>query len=194
MTSEKLVLVLLCKEMPPEQKGMGNGRVKRTVSSIQISPLGSSTSSSHRFGNTRSASGYQQRSPSPPASAYFPLIPGDSSHPRFQATPNAGAHFAYSTSLRRHHVDNAVLTTPVGFASAVNAEATNLWTRVVKFILGQTYDYHPVENGQETPVPQQRTEAKDTLSAKFAHYSVEVCPLDVSFHIYSRIERFVSPP
>ena len=163
--------------MPPLQKGssgMGNGRVKRSVSSIQVPPVGSSTSSGYRFGNQRSASGYQQRSPSPPASAYFPLIPGDSSHPRFQATPNAEAHFAYSTSLRRHHVDNATLASPGGFATAVNTEATNLWTRLVNFVAGQKHDYQPVES-RETPAPQQRTEAKDTLSAKFAHCSVEVC-------------------
>lgn len=159
----------------PQQNGsagMGYGRSKRAISSIRV-PLASSTSSNYRFSNPRSA-GYrqQQRSPSPPASAYFPLVEG-AVHPRFQATPGADAHFAYSTTLRRHHVDGATL--PQGLAAAVNAEASSLWSRITNFISGRPQDeYQPLENGRDTPPVQQRVETKGTLSAKFAHCSVEV--------------------
>src|SRR6266545_4020497 len=100
--------------MPPPQKASsstGYSRPKRTIASINVPPIASSTSSSYRFANPRSASRQYPRSPSPPASAYFPLVAGDE-HQRFQATPDAEAHFAYSTTLRRHHVDGTGLTTP----------------------------------------------------------------------------------
>jgi Ca2+-transporting ATPase len=155
--------------------GVGYGRPKRTISSIGVPPV-ASTSSYYRVSNPRSA-GYrqQQRSPSPPASAYFPLVQG-SEHARFQATPDAEAHFAYSTTLRRHHVDGAALPTPKGFAAAVNAEASSLWSRTINFISGRTTNYYqPLENGRDTPPVQQRVESHGTLSAKFAHCSIEVC-------------------
>lgn len=154
--------------------GMGYGQTKRTV---HLPPTASSTSSYHRISNPRSATGYRQhqRSPSPPASAYFPLLQDDV-HPRFQATPGADAHFAYSTTLRRHHVDGAALSTPKGLAAAVNAEASSLWSRMINFISGRTTnDYQPLTNGSDTPPVHERAEPEGTLSAKFAHCSVEVC-------------------
>jgi Ca2+-transporting ATPase len=174
----------------PQQNGsggMGYGQPKR---SARVPPVALSTSSNYRFSNPRSATGYrqQQRSPSPPASAYFPLLQDDV-HPRFQATPDADAHFAYSTTLRRHHVDGAALSTPKGLAAAVNAEASSLWSRVINFISGRTTnDYQPLENGSDTP-PVQRPESEGTLSAKFAHCSVEVCTGVTLFtaHVNSRL-------
>lgn len=154
--------------------GMGYGQAKRTV---HLPPIASSTASNYRISNPRSATGYRQpqRSPSPPASAYFPLFQDDV-HPRFQATPDADAHFAYSTTLRRHHVDGAALSTPKGLAAAVNAEASSLWTRMINFISGRTTnDYQPLENGSDTPPVHRRVGPEGTLSAKFAHCSVEVC-------------------
>src|SRR5258705_13788874 len=128
--------------------GYSQSKSKRTV---RIPPLASSTSSDYRISNIRSATGYRQRTPSPPASAYFPLLQ-DNEHPRFQATPGADAHFAYSTTLRRHHVDGAALSTPKGLAAAVNAEASSLWSRMINFISGRTAnDYQPLENGNDTP-------------------------------------------
>ena len=162
--------------MPPPQKSSSTGynRPKRTIASISVPPIASSTSSSYRFVNPRSASRQHPRSPSPPASAYFPLVPGDA-HPRFQATPDAEAHFSYSTTLRRHHVDAAGLSTPRGFVAVVNAEATSVWTRIRDFLSSQTKgDYQPLDNGRGSPPLQQRAEAKDTSSATFAHCSIEV--------------------
>jgi Ca2+-transporting ATPase len=173
--------------MPPQNGSaeMGYGRHKRTISSIRVPAVASSTSSNYRMSNPGSATGYrqqQQRSPSPPASAYFPLVQDDV-HPRFQATPDAESHFAYSTTLRRHHVDGGALPTPKGLAAAVNAEASSLWSQMINFFSGRTKnDYQLLENGRETPPVQQRMELKGTASAKFAHCSVEVCTREYSRH------------
>ncbi|KAI0076400.1 hypothetical protein K474DRAFT_1560332, partial [Panus rudis PR-1116 ss-1] len=43
------------------------------------------------------------RSASPPASAYFSTFTGDHHMEPQPNTPEASAHFAYSTTLRRHH-------------------------------------------------------------------------------------------
>lgn len=65
-----------------------------------------------------------QREPSPPASAYFANFPAD---PDSRTDPiplaNAQEHFAYSTTLRRHHVEDP-LATPIrrgDFAEGFNA-------------------------------------------------------------------------
>lgn len=166
---------------PPPNKGAPSGtgydRKKRNMTAIPLT-TGASTSSSYRYGQPPSASTYgHPRSPSPPASAYFPLLSANS-NTRLQPTANAEAHFAYSTSLRRHQSEGAAaLASPAVFAAAVNAEATSLWSRLMNFLKGRpTNEYQPVDNGRSPTIPQQqqREEAKDTLSSKFAHYSVEV--------------------
>ncbi|KAH9485618.1 Calcium-transporting ATPase 1 [Psilocybe cubensis] len=161
--------------MPPPKSssGMGYERKKRNLTAIPItSPMAASSSSNYRYGNQHSAS-IPGRSPSPPASAYFPLLSGDNTT-RLRPTPDADAHFAYSTTLRRHQSESAAaLASPAVFAAAVNAEATSLWTRAVNTITGrQTNEYQVVENGRETP-PASREQSKDTASGKFAHMSAE---------------------
>ncbi|PPQ78974.1 hypothetical protein CVT25_002258, partial [Psilocybe cyanescens] len=160
--------------MPPPKNssGMGYERKKRNLTAIPItSPMAASSSSNYRYGNQHSAS--IPRSPSPPASAYFPLLSADN-NTRLRPTPDADAHFAYSTTLRRHQSESAAaLASPAVFAAAVNAEATSLWTRAVNTITGrQTNEYQVVESGRETP-PVVREENKDTASGKFAHMSAE---------------------
>jgi hypothetical protein len=55
-----------------------------------------------------------QRELSPPASTYFANFPTDpDSHAEPIPLANAQEHFAYSTTLRRHSVDDP-LTTPIG--------------------------------------------------------------------------------
>ena len=108
------------------------------------------------------------RSPSPPASAYFPLLSDD----RLRPVPNAESHFAYSTTLRRHHAD-ATLGSPSDIAHVVEAEASSLWSKAVALVTGQPPE-GAVENGRLSPKPPQREERRDTVSARFAHYSVEV--------------------
>jgi hypothetical protein len=155
--------------MPPTRGSSGMGdRKKRTLSAL---PLGTSSSSTHRHAYHN----INQRSPSPPASAYFPLLSADHGA-RLRPTPDAEAHFAYSTTLRRHQSEASALASPAHLASAVNAEASSLWSRAVGAITGQRQDDHGggMENGRTSPAAQ-REEKKDTASARFAHYSVEVC-------------------
>ena len=158
--------------------GMGYERKKRNLTAIPItSPAATSSASNYRFNALPSAGpyGHQVRADSPPASAYFPLLSADT-NARLRPTPDAEAHFSYSTTLRRHQSEGAAaLASPAVFAAAVNAEATSLWTRAVNAITGrQTNEYQPVESGRATPSVQAREEAKDTASGKFAHYTVEV--------------------
>jgi len=157
--------------------GMGYERKKRNLTAIPItSPMAASSSSNYRFATQHSANGHSfgPRSPSPPASAYFPLLSADT-NTRLRPTPDANAHFAYSTTLRRHQSEGAAaLASPAVFAAAVNAEATSLWTRAINKITGRdSIEYQPVENGRATP-PAQREVPKDTASGKFAHLTAEV--------------------
>ncbi|KAF9486080.1 Ca-transporting ATPase [Pholiota conissans] len=154
--------------------GMGYERKKRNLTAIPItSPLAASSSSNYRMTqHSANPYTYSQRTPSPPASAYFPLLSADT-NTRLRPTPDAESHFAYSTTLRRHHSDGAALTSPAVFA-AVNAEATSIWRRAVNTITGQqTNEYQAVEGGRESPQITQRETTKDTASAKFAHHTVE---------------------
>ncbi|KAF8161750.1 Ca-transporting ATPase [Mycena galopus ATCC 62051] len=148
-------------------------------------PLASSVSqASSSSSSTRHAYAYSMhdspRSASPPASTYFPLLSGDSGA-RLRPTPDAESHFAYSTTLRRHQPDGPPIS-PVNIAYAVEAEASNLWSRVVSAVSGQTPDRN-LEIGRATPPPGtswdgQSTqplaqEVRDTASARFAHCSIE---------------------
>jgi len=94
------------------------------------------------------------------ASAYYHQSPSAASYFSLQ-TPNVEDHFAYSTTLRRHHSDGAALSSSI--------EANSLWTRAILALTG-TADRHT----GVLPVIRQKEEKKDTLSAQFAHCSVEV--------------------
>ena len=159
--------------------GMGYERKKRNLTAIPItSPMAATSASNYRVSGQHSATGNgyppNPRSPSPPASAYFPLLSAQDTTSRLRPTPDAEAHFAYSTTLRRHQSDTAAaLASPAEFAAAVNAEASSLWTRTINTITGRrTDDYQLV--GRDTPPITQRQETKDTASGKFAHLTVEV--------------------
>jgi hypothetical protein len=132
-------------------------------------PDASAASSSSSFARHAFAMHDQARSASPPASTYFPLLSGDSGA-RLRPTADAESHFAYSTTLRRHGTDGLPLS-PVEIASAVNAEASSLWSRAVSVVTGQPLETS-VESGRATPPPMQDT--RDTMSARFAHCSIEV--------------------
>ncbi|KAF7350904.1 Calcium-transporting ATPase 1 [Mycena sanguinolenta] len=105
----------------------------------------------------------------PPASAYFPLLSGDTGA-RLRPTPDAESRFAYSTTLRRHAPDG-LPNSPVDIAHAVNAEAASLWSRAVAAVTGQPAETNgSLESGRVTP---QMQEVRDTMSARFAHCSIE---------------------
>lgn len=131
--------------------------------------MAASSSSNYRTNNSPTV--HPPRSPSPPASAYFPSLSSDA-NAIFRPTPDAESHFAYSTTLRRHQSEAAAaLKSPAVFAAAFNAEASSLWTRVVNTVTGrQMNEYQRVENGTS------KDDAKNTASAKFAHYPIDVSP------------------
>ncbi|TFK44983.1 Ca-transporting ATPase [Crucibulum laeve] len=162
---------------PPKSNGpagMGFKQKKRNLTAIPItSPIAASSSSNIYHYNPSSAHANTTRSPSPPASAYFPLLSADT-QARLRPTADAESHFAYSTTLRRHQSEGAALASPADFAAAVNAEASSLWTRAMNAISGQNPpEYQSLENGRATPPVVQREERRDTLSSQFAHYSIE---------------------
>ncbi|KAJ7350798.1 Ca-transporting ATPase [Mycena albidolilacea] len=154
--------------MPPQTRpnssGMGYER-KRVVSDTAAASSSSSFVRHHAFAPMHD----QQRSASPPASTYFPLLSGDSGA-RLRPTADAESHFAYSTTLRRHGADGSPIS-PIDIAHAVNAEASSLWTRAVSVVTGQPLETN-LENGRMTPPPMQE-QLRDTMSARFAHCSIE---------------------
>jgi Ca2+-transporting ATPase len=109
------------------------------------------------------------RSPSPPASAYFPmLVRSQDEEAQPEPTPDAEVHFAYSTTLRRHHQEGSLDT--------ISAEATNLWQRAVGVVTGQPtiYEELPTEDRSDTYTNSGAKSLGDTPSARFAHCGVEV--------------------
>ncbi|KAF7290048.1 Ca-transporting ATPase [Mycena chlorophos] len=148
--------------MPPLSRsttsGMGYERKRQTAAS-------SSSTAYSAYDPPRSAS--------PPASAYFPEF-SDANGPnsRIRPTGDAQPHFAYSTTLRRHHVDESPLS-PVNLVSTVNAEASNLWSRAVNVVTGRPADMDMEEGRSRTTHTHQRIEPQNTMSARFAHASVE---------------------
>lgn len=110
------------------------------------------------------------RSDTPPASSYFPLLAADQNGDSagLRPIPDAGSHFAYSTTLRRHHPEGNPAEELV---HVVEAEAVSLWAKVVSHITGQPT---PVQEDEETPHRQAEAN-RNTASARFAHCSAEVC-------------------
>ncbi|RDB25132.1 Calcium-transporting ATPase 1 [Hypsizygus marmoreus] len=167
--------------MPPRNVSSGMGeRKKRTMSALPLTTMASTSSSSHRPMYA------PPRTPSPPASAYFPLLSADSSA-RLRPTPDAEAHFAYSTTLRRHHSEVSALASPAHLASAVNAEASSLWSRAVGILTRQRPDgdREPrLEAGRVSP-PMPREPSAATASAQFAHTTIE----DTISYFRTSVER-----
>ncbi|KAL0569574.1 High affinity Ca2+/Mn2+ P-type ATPase-like protein [Marasmius crinis-equi] len=99
------------------------------------------------------------RSASPPASAYF-----QNGQENLTPTADAGSHFAYSTTLRRHHVEDS--------AEVLLAhEAQGLWDKVLGWFNG-TGEQKSQDVEERIPL-QHRKREQDTPSAKFAHTSIE---------------------
>jgi len=170
--------------MSKASSGMGYERKKKSLSNIPLfSPTATSSASNYRTNDSpsayRAAYPNHPRSPSPPASAYFPLLSADA-NARFRPTPDAESHFAYSTTLRRHQSEGAAaLKSPAIFAAAVNAEASGLWTRAVNTFTGRETNDRRDENGAAGT---SGDEVKDTASAKFAHHPVDVSPIRLTNH------------
>lgn len=111
------------------------------------------------------------RSSSPPASSYFPTV---SASQTGEPQPAAGAstHFAYSTTLRRHH--DHVLSIPLTPGMAPNMTAEGLWQRVANFVTGRRSHGNVLEDGYSRVGHGPET-TKESPSAHFARLSVKVC-------------------
>ncbi|KAF8499358.1 Ca-transporting ATPase [Gautieria morchelliformis] len=115
------------------------------------------------------------RSESPPASAYFSGFAG----PHDEPLPSAGAqaHFAYSTTLRRHNVDVVASPERQGFGplqplvSGVD-EAGGWLRRIANGVSGGASREDRAENGWGEH-SQSHRQQKETPSAKYAHVAVE---------------------
>ncbi|TFK65556.1 calcium-transporting ATPase [Pluteus cervinus] len=148
-------------------------RKKRSLSEFipaqSVHPRASSSAYAGRAYHNLSGTG-SRRSPSPPASTYFPLLSTDATA-RLRPTPDAGAHFAYSTTLRRHPAE---ATSPTRIAQAVEAEAANMWSRVVTAVTGDESNIDNSSRYEPLPPAEPRQETNgDTVSSKFCRVSVD---------------------
>ncbi|KAJ7578276.1 Ca-transporting ATPase [Mycena floridula] len=155
--------------------GMGYERKRNgNVPNLEEAALVGSSSSAHPFSRPNFSQYPAARSPSPPASAYFPLLSADHNREnRLRPTPDAESHFAYSTTLRRHHIE-PTLASPAQFAHVVNTEALSLWQKAVAAVTGRQpvpTDDHLESARVEREFPKE--DRRDTVSAKFAHCSIE---------------------
>ncbi|KAJ8462573.1 hypothetical protein ONZ51_g10808 [Trametes cubensis] len=148
-------------------------------------PVSAASTSSGRArytANPRTTAYTNYRSESPPASAYFSHFSGDHHEEPQPTIPDPNAHFAYSTTLRRHTLEGP-LGLPhsphgVGIASlgelrnVVETEgAQGLWDRtcgrvIAAFTHRDQYEQLPTH-------AEERTVQKESASAKFAHCSVQ---------------------
>lgn len=118
----------------------------------------------------------QPRPESPPASAYFSGFAGPHDEPL--PTPDASAHFAYSTTLRRHNVEAAASSEQrEGFGSLQPLvsrvqEAGGWIMNLADGVRGGRSREDTVENGWGDPSHSHRPH-RETPAAKYAHLPVE---------------------
>ena len=120
--------------------------------------------------------------PSPPASSYFPTC-AETQFGEPQPTPGATSHFAYSTTLRRHHAEPTDFIPHKLSDIAPGVNAQSFLQKALGVVTGQRSKDDTLENGyslvngRSTPSRMNREERRDTPSARFAHWSVEVCSI-----------------
>ncbi|KAG1781830.1 hypothetical protein EV702DRAFT_1067129 [Suillus placidus] len=123
-----------------------------------------------------------QRSPSPPASSYFPSVSAIQNGEPLP-TPDASTHFAYSTTLRRHHVKGPSLQLSSNFNDITSSEGLpSLWQRVKGVLARRLADgaaenrYELLSAGERVSQPSRLREDRDrreTPSVRFARWTVE---------------------
>ncbi|KAI0752814.1 calcium-transporting ATPase [Daedaleopsis nitida] len=122
----------------------------------------------------------QYRSESPPASAYFSQFSGDHHQEPQPSRPDTNAHFAYSTTLRRHTLEGPLglpppppgggITSIGELRSVVETEgARGLWERtggrlIAAFTQREQYERLPMHKEESQ---------RESVSARFAHYSIQ---------------------
>ncbi|KAF8262296.1 Ca-transporting ATPase [Lactarius quietus] len=132
-------------------------------------PYATTSSSSSPYTNRRLVH-YTPRTSSPPASTYFSPPAGDD-HIEMQPAPGAQAHFAYSTTLRRHTLPptsphSSAFPALESIRHAVTGPA-GLWDRLLSTVKGKSGG-SPEENGY---LPVAKTE--QTPSAIYSSYHVD---------------------
>ncbi|KAL1945425.1 hypothetical protein VTO73DRAFT_2276 [Trametes versicolor] len=146
-------------------------------------PSNASTSARARYSaNPRSPAFTNYRSESPPASAYFSHFSGDHHEEPQPTMPDAGAHFAYSTTLRRHTLEGPLGLPPPPPGTSINTlgelrnvveteGARGLWDRTGGRVVSAF-----TERDQYERLPTHRDERvvhKESASATFAHSSIQ---------------------
>ncbi|KAG8220490.1 hypothetical protein J3R82DRAFT_3186 [Butyriboletus roseoflavus] len=144
-----------------------------------------------------SSAGYpppdQSRPPSPPASSYFHSF-ADTQFGEPQPSPGASSHFAYSTTLRRHHAEPTSLIPQKLSDIAPGVTAEGLLQRAFRTVTGERSRNDALEsgyslvNGRSSPPRTNREDKRETPSARFAHLSVE----DTVAHFQSSISDGLS--
>ncbi|KAH9889286.1 E1-E2 ATPase-domain-containing protein [Cubamyces lactineus] len=148
-------------------------------------PVSAASTSSGRArytANPRTTVYANYRSESPPASAYFSHFSGDHHEEPQPTIPDPNAHFAYSTTLRRHTLEGplGLPHSPHGagipslgeLRNVVETEgAQGLWDRtcgrvIAAFTHRDQYEQLPTH-------VEERAAQKESASAKFAHRSVQ---------------------
>ena len=164
---------------------MANGHSKKRSDSIEIYSLSPNTPRHITSFSTASAlsrqplSGrnyaHQSSQSSPPASAYFTRLNGEA-----EPTPakDANAHFAYSTTLRRHIPDTSLScasangSTLESISHIVSVEGAGIWARLRRLIVGDSSRSDPYDIEQTDGRGSKAL--RETLSSVYAHYTVEV--------------------
>ena len=124
----------------------------------------------------------QYRSESPPASAYFSHFSGDHHQEPQPSRPDTNAHFAYSTTLRRHTLEGPLglpppppgggITSIGELRSVVEAEgARGIWDRTGGRLIAA---FTQREQYERLPMHKEESAQRESVSARFAHYSIQV--------------------
>ncbi|CAE6396398.1 hypothetical protein ACGC1H_005329 [Rhizoctonia solani] len=116
--------------------------------------------------NTSYDYGLNRRAGSPPAQSYFETSAEGAPHP---VSPEAGSHFAYSTTLRRHGVGDSPTTGRRPSLEAASGFVEQVWNHT------WNKDKEPREGGygEESSIELALKSRDDTLSAKYASTSPE---------------------
>ncbi|QRV86940.1 calcium transporting, ATPase type 2C [Ceratobasidium sp. AG-Ba] len=114
------------------------------------------------------------RHPSPPAQAYFES-PVDGSGPPHPISPEAGSHFAYSTTLRRHGVADSPTAGRRVSLEAATGLVDKVWSSTWNKDAG---GQNSLESGYGADAAglglrSLGQHSEDTVSAKYAHMSIQ---------------------
>ncbi|KAF8685752.1 Ca-transporting ATPase [Rhizoctonia solani] len=115
--------------------------------------------------NTNLEYGMNRRTGSPPAQAYFETSDEGAPHP---VSPEAGSHFAYSTTLRRHGVGESPTTGRTMSLGAASGFVEQVWNSTWNKDKDKDDAY-----GEEDAIGLALKGRDDTLSAKYASISPE---------------------